>query len=277
MKSVIFANESKAEVTENLPAVKDCLSNHSGLVGVSSSFDPDPKDADIAVILGGDGTMLSVARKLGSKQIPLLGVNFGKLGFLTSFTFGELNRMAPVIFGAWEASKRFVSPRSMLRVTIADNGNEQHSFAMNDLVINAGEPFRMIYINILIDGRKVATVGGDGVIVSTPTGSTAYNLAAGGPILFPAVKGIIINPINPHSLTYRPMVVDNACRIQLVAARVNEGTKAVVDGQDRFDFHEGRGILIEDAGFAAEIVMNPAHERWENITQKFNWGSPPSY
>lgn len=273
MKSIIIANKSKPEVLEALPGITSIVERSTQLLKSFATDDViDTSNVDFAVVLGGDGTMLGIVRRFCETQLPLIGVNFGKLGFLTSFTVGDVERMLPVLCQAWPEAQKFVSERNLLRVT-----GHTSSLAMNDLVINAGEPFRMIYIGIYIDDRKIATVGGDGIIVATPTGSTAYNLAAGGPILFPGVRGIIINPINPHALTFRPIVVDNASHIRLVAERVNPGTKAVVDGQDRFDFSEGDSILIEDAGVTAKIVMNPAHERWENITAKFKWGSLPSY
>jgi len=281
MKGIILANKSKPEVTDALPDVKQIVERSAELLDVldvTSEVNTQgtyckEQDADFGVVLGGDGTMLGVARRMGYNQIPILGVNFGKLGFLTSFTIRDLSQILPILCGSWSRAPEFISERSMLRISI----NGTTSLAMNDLVVNAGEPFRMIYLEVFIDGHKIATIGGDGVIVSTPTGSTAYNLAAGGPILFPAVKGIILNPINPHSLTYRPMCVDIGSRIKIVASRVNEGTKALVDGQDRFDFCENQSILIEDAGVAAKIVVNPAHEKWEQIIKKFGWGNGPRY
>ena len=229
--------------------------------------------------------MLAAARRLEERQIPLIGVNFGKLGFLTAFTVRELESEFPKIL----AGEAYISERLMLRVKGHHNLAEQtwdsaewddpkkSLYCMNDVVINAGSPHRVIFLKIAIDGREIATIGGDGIIVGTPTGSTAYNLSAKGPILWPDVNAIIVNPLHPHSLDCPPIVVDASSEITITAVKVNTGTDLVVDGQDEFPFFEGDSFTAIRSPKPALIVRNPIYPKWRSLITKFRWGAPPVY
>ncbi len=274
----IIANMDKSEAIECLPSIHELLSRHGEVVtpdGSSLAFSSRdlheeslPWRIKWGVVLGGDGTILSVARRLRARQVPLIGVNFGKLGFLTSFTPDELENQLPDVL----AGHALFSRRMMLEVQY---NSDPSVYALNDLVINAGSPFRMVYLKVFIDDQLVSTIGGDGVIVGTATGSTAYNLSASGPILFPEVQGIIINPMNPHSLTYRSMVVDSNSVITIEAERINEGTVGMIDGQDTIHFREGERFVVKAAPNDAVIVKNPMYPKWHNIVTRFKWGESP--
>jgi NAD+ kinase len=229
-------------------------------------------NADRIVVLGGDGTMLSVARQLEERQVPLIGVNFGKVGFLTAFSVAELKELLP------ELTDANIIRRLMLQMRIQGKLGDWRpwQWALNDVVINAGAPHRMVYLKLIVDGIELATVGGDGIIVATPTGSTAYNLSAHGPVMMPGMPGIILNPLNAHSFDCCPIVVDADSQIRIEAVRVNEGTDVVVDGQDVFNLDAQDILEVRSARKRALIMQNPHYPRWHNLVTKFRWGDGPS-
>lgn len=272
----LVANLDKEEVRGSVPEVERIIRSnkvvsYGGVVAVNAMLSIMRKPPDYIVVLGGDGTMLAVARHLEEYQIPLIGVNFGKLGFLTAFTVKELESEFPKIL----AGKAHISERLMLKVKC--HTKAEPIYCMNDVVVNAGSPHRVIFLKITIDGREIATIGGDGIIVGTPTGSTAYNLSAKGPILWPDVNAIIINPLHPHSLDCPPIVVDASSEITITAEQVNEGTDLVVDGQHTFPFCKGDSFTAMASPEPALIVRNPMYPRWRSLVEKFNWGAPPVY
>ena len=181
----------------------------------------------ISVVLG-DGTILNAARWLIASNIPVLGVNLGKLGFLAEFSVGELKEYWADI----SAQKYRVVQRMTLDCELVSKTGENFSqTAINDVIITAGEPFRIIELTMYFGKSEVGSLAGDGLIISTPTGSTAYNMSAGGPIINPQVQAIILTPICPHSLNHRPLVIGAAHEVIIVAKRVNEGTTMILDGQ----------------------------------------------
>ncbi|MEL7238630.1 MAG: NAD(+)/NADH kinase, partial [Planctomycetota bacterium] len=207
-----------------------------------NTFDLAQTDVDGILVLGGDGTLLSVARRLQGRQVPVMGVNYGRLGFLSSFQPDEVEKyLEPFINGELETSRR-----QMLDVSIVAGGVECelitdeevaakrrfHVIGLNDAVINAGPPFHMIELALGSDGDFGVKVHGDGIIIATPSGSTAYNVSAGGPILNPPVQGFCLTPIAPHSLSFRPVIVPSSTKVMLIAKEVNRGTTLVCDGQD---------------------------------------------
>ena len=226
------------------------------------------------VIFGGDGTLIGVARSLGNDQIPLIGVNIGKLGFLTEFSIDELKTHFLRVMNEDE----LISRRSALHISICRNGEVCDShIAMNDCVIQAGKPFRIINLGVFINNEHLTDLGGDGIIVCTPSGSTAHNLSAGGPIMQPGVDAIILTPMNPHSLTHKPLVVERESVIRIQADRVNEGTTAIVDGQVARPLQHGDEVTIQRFASDFLVVRNPQYTKWHKLVTKLHWGRAPQF
>ncbi len=227
---------------------------------------------DRIVVIGGDGTLIGVARSLGDRQVPLIGVNVGKLGFLAEFSVDELKKH----FDHAISDDTLVSRRTVLQVTVRrDGGMTQHSQAINDCVIQAGPPFRMIDLDIAINGERLTSVAGDGLIVCTPSGSTAHNLSAGGPIMQPDVDAIIMTPLCPHSLTHKPLVVERESVIEITAGTVNPGTTAIIDGQVSYPLGPGDRVTVERFPTDFLLVRNPQYASWQKLITKLHWGQSP--
>lgn len=226
------------------------------------------------IVFGGDGTLIGVARSLGADQIPMIGVNVGKLGFLTEFSITELKQC----FDRAVSDDSIIGRRTMLEVSLACGGGQSDiNRAINDCVIQAGPPFRVIRLGISIDGNHLTDVAGDGLIVCTPSGSTAHNLSAGGPIMQPGVEAIILTPLCPHSLTHKPLVIERESVIEVLARDVNEGTTAIIDGQVSCPIQPGDRITIRRFAHDFLLVGNPLHAKWRNLTTKLHWGRAPNY
>jgi NAD+ kinase len=235
------------------------------------------RDCDFAVVLGGDGTIISAARNLSEAKVPVIGVNLGKLGFLAEFSVAEFKeRFADIIAG-----KAPVETRMMLGCRVyerSQGGREKfHSKAVNDVFVTAGPPFRVIELKISVDGQRVASCVSDGLIVSTPTGSTAYNLSAAGPILDGSMEAMVITPICPHSLSFRPIVIDAGSVVEISCTRINEGTTVSIDGQvsSVLTLDDVVQIAREQSGF--KVVNNPMRTRWDTLATKLGWARNPRY
>ena len=230
--------------------------------------------ADRIVVLGGDGTLIGVARSLGTDQIPLIGVNVGKLGFLAEFSVDEFKSC----FDRAISDDTIISRRTVLQVAVQHQGRvRDRSLAVNDCVIQAGPPFRIIRLAISINGEHLTEVGGDGLIVCTPSGSTAHNLSAGGPIIQPGVDAIVLTPLCPHSLTHRPLVVERESVIDIVARDVSEGTTAIIDGQVSCPLQPSDRITLRRFDTDFVLVHNPLYAKWHNLVTKLHWGQAPDY
>jgi len=194
-----------------------------------------PKDVDWVIVLGGDGTLLGAARRIGRYGVPILGVNLGGLGFLTCI---PLNRIYPVvetmINGGLDVESRVMLETRVIR----DNAEVIRFQVLNDVVINKSTLARIIDLDVTIDDEILTTFRADGLIISTPTGSTAYNLSAGGPILYPTIESFILTPICPFTLTNRPIIVPDSAVIRIRMGKESEGTVVLTfDGQVGFDLH----------------------------------------
>ncbi len=226
------------------------------------------------VVFGGDGTLLGVARSLGARQVPLIGVNVGKLGFLAEFSADELERC----FDRAVSDDTIISHRTVLEVKVEHNGGVRHAMlAVNDCVIRAGSPFRVVRLGVSINGEHLTDVAGDGLIVCTPSGSTAHNLSAGGPIMQPGVDAIVLTPLCPHSLTHRPLVIERESVIAILADDVNEGTTAIIDGQVACPLQPGDRVTIRRFDTDFQLVHNPLYAQWHNLVTKLHWGRSPDY
>jgi len=220
--------------------------------------------SDLVVVLGGDGTLLSVAHHAARAGVPVMGINLGRLGFLTEIPVSEA---VPTLekFLAGEAG--LISPRWLLEGRTA----RDVSYSLNDLVVTKGAMARMIELAIAIDGTDVATLKADGLIVSTPTGSTAYSLAAGGPILHPQVPAIVLTPICPHTLSFRPLAVPATSSISVRLLTGGEEVHVTFDGQRGGAFVRNDVVDIRKAPFELQLVTSPRRSYYDLVKEKLGW------
>jgi NAD+ kinase len=225
--------------------------------------------SDALVVLGGDGTFLAASRLL-ERPIPVLGVNFGSLGFLTEITLPELY---PTLEGVLEG--RFDhEDRRLMRAIVRRQGREDVTTdVLNDVVITKAGPSRIIEVDVAVDGLFVSSFRADGMIVSSPTGSTAYNLAAGGPILRPTLPAMVITPICPHMVSNRPLVVGDEARVE-VRLRSARGVEvyAALDGQATFTLADGDGVEVTGSPLRLKLVTAPGRDYFEVLRSKLKWG-----
>jgi NAD+ kinase len=225
--------------------------------------------ADVVVVLGGDGTILSVSRLMGARQVPILGVNLGGLGFLTEVTLPEL-------FPALEAVLRdegAVSHRRMLAAEVRRAGERVGEYeALNDIVITKTAPSRIVELETFVNGEYVATYRADGLIVATPTGSTAYCLSAGGPILYPTLPALVVIPICPHTLTNRPLVLPDSARVEIVQRSTGEDVHLTVDGQVDVQLQHRDTVVVGRSAHSVTLVKSPKLNYFELLRTKLRWG-----
>lgn len=276
-KMVIFADPAKGSVSD---VVGDFLDFAKGKAEIVANCHIDECTAevlgqsDFAVVFGGDGSIISAARNLSEANVPVIGVNLGKLGFLAEFSAQELKENFDNII----SGKVHIEKRMMLGCRVF-NGSKQKSFtkAVNDVFIMAGPPFRMIELKILVDGQPLASCVSDGIIISTPTGSTAYNLSAGGPILAGKMEAMVITPICPHSLSFRPIVINADSKVEVHAIKVNDGSAVLVDGQMSVPITTDDIVSIEREKSYFMIVNNPLRTQWDTLATKLSWAEKPKY
>ncbi len=272
----VLGNPDKEGVNEVISKVCTFASSRCEVVGSALTLDgraAAEAGADLIVVLGGDGTLLSVSRSLGAHQIPLIGLNFGKLGFLAEFTLQQFKANFETVL----ANGKHVAELMMLHLSISrDHSVQFEGLAINDCVVHAGPPYRVIELAVQIGGIHLTNIQGDGLIVCTPIGSTAHNLSAGGPIMQGGVRAIALTPLCPHSLTHRPLVVEHEARIEIIVKRANEGTMVSVDGQVGCPLDSGDRILIQRYSSNMLLVRNPAAPKWHSLVTKMHWGQPPA-
>ncbi|MCD6175165.1 MAG: NAD(+)/NADH kinase [Planctomycetes bacterium] len=232
------------------------------------------RQADYAVVFGGDGTILGAARQLCETKVPVIGVNVGKLGFLAKFSIEELtDQFERIISGGVLIEKRMVMHCNVHR------GGKRifESTAVNDAVVTAGAPFNMIEMKLAVQSQKLAVCISDGMIVSTPTGSTAYNLSAGGPILSANLSAMVITPLCPHSLSFRPIVIKADSQLQIECVRLNKQTTLLLDGQVTQKLELGDIVNIQKHAGQFLVVNNPLRTQWDTLAGKLNWAEKPRY
>ena len=230
-------------------------------------FEPG-KAYDLVIVLGGDGTLLSVARTVGSRS-PILGVNLGRLGFLTELNRSELYpRLVQILSGDF-----VLEERSMIDIELRRDGRQLSSFrAFNDLVIAKSALSRIIELEVKMRGHLMAHYRSDGLIISTPTGSTAYNLSAGGPIVYPGLPVVVLTPICPHALAMRPIVVPDSEAIEVGLDSPKEKVFLTVDGQEGAQLAHRDQIVVKRSAAVATLVRLPDRTFYDSLREKLKWG-----
>ncbi len=242
---------------------------HAGLGSGQPKMDIAQK-ADLIVVMGGDGTIISVARLMEGRATPLLGINLGSLGFLTEFTYEE---MFPALERVFSDNYSY-EDRIMLDTSISHDGKPGASYtALNDIVIHRGALNRMIDIQVEVDGVFVNSYIADGLIIATPTGSTAYNLSSGGPIVYPSLNSIIITPISPHTLSNRPIVIPDNIEVGIsVSSKVEGEALATLDGQVSFGISARHKLRVRKSKEVTRIIQSPFKSYYELLRGKLKWG-----
>lgn len=275
-RAIIACETSRPGALEALERVRRTIAAH-GTIVAEMPADESPIDsslgANLLVSVGGDGTFLAQARRAHAADLPLVGVHAGRLGFLTSFTLDDLARHAPMVFGGAPAVQR----RSVHSVTIRQNGRESNGICVNDCVVTAGHPFTMLQLRLTIDGEPGPVFRGDGLIFATSLGSTAYNLSAGGPIVHPSADVLLVTPIAPHSLSFRPIVLPGNAHVQVRVERANPGTTVIVDGQPVTGVDDSDEVVVRGHGSGVRIVANPDWQHWQTLQRKMRWAEAPAY
>ena len=229
-----------------------------------------PKKQKWVVILGGDGTLLGAARKVGQYDVPMLGVNLGGLGFLTGIPFSRLYPAIEMIL----KEELDIEERLMIRAKVFRNNKEIFHFkCLNDVVINKGALARILELDAEINNQFLTTFRADGLIIATPTGSTAYNLAAGGPILYPTMSNFILTPICPFTLTNRPLILPDSDVITIfMGSESEEKVHLTFDGQVGFDLLFGDKVIIDKSEKKIKLFKSPDRTFFEILRTKLMWG-----
>jgi NAD+ kinase len=244
---------------ENLPPRRTFTENDSPLA---------PPDLFCIFVLGGDGTFLSAVRWIGDQDIPIIGVKFGEVGFLAETAAEDLFSAAEDILN----DAFTITPRMRLQVKVMHADSDLgYETVLNDIVINKGALARLAHIDTYINDHYITTYSADGLIVATPTGSTAYSLAAGGPIVHPEVPGIIITPICPFTLTNRPLIVSDSASIKIRPAKKSTNLMLTFDGQAGFEINEDHTIIISKGPYPVNMITMPEQTYFDVLKAKLRW------
>jgi len=285
MRIVIVANPHKADAIAASRQVEKLLAARAE---VRVLVEPDAAALaaaapELIVVLGGDGTVLRIAQAVQNLDARVVGINFGKLGYLTSYQLDEFIAHADeILAGHVPVSARLMLEGTSHRNIVREDGTVDpgtakvsravycHS-ALNDIVINAGDPFRMIELQVYVNGQAAARFSGDGLVISTSSGSTGYNLSAGGPLITPEVHAMVLTPICAHSLSFRPVVVSDGATIIVQPRRVNEGTRVSFDGLNPQPMTGQDALVIRRAQRPLQLVEHPKMSHWQRLASKLLW------
>ena len=270
MRIFVLGNANRPGVKEAAEQLSPLLCEHCQLVVFDLVQEKDLSDAsaDLALVLGGDGAILRAARQMGYHQVPILGVNLGKLGFLADLSAGEVERCLPQV----AAGTFRVTSHLMFECVVERGGTADTYLGLNDAVIETGPPFHMLELEVAVDGECALQFSGDGLIISTPVGSTAHNLAAGGPILGQELAAFVVTPISPHTLTSRPLV-DGADKAYTIRLNRADGAWLVVDGQDQIKLTPEHRVTVRRAPVAFRLAKVPGHSYLRTLRDKLRWGT----
>ncbi len=269
---ILGSGDRRPKVLTQVESLRPVIEQYVDIVveefNFDDNFDLENHPADFAIVLGGDGSILRSAKFMGKRQLPVLGVNLGKLGFLADVQADEL----ATALGCLKAGDFQFVDHLMMRCRIEKDGTVIHDqLGLNELAILSGPPFSMQYIDLYVDGQLATSYACDGLIISTPVGSTAHNLSAGGPILRKNLEAFVISPINPHTLTVRP-VVDRADRIyELVARQHSPTTSAVLDGQVLETLNDSHRVRVEQAESVFQLIEVKGQGYYQTLREKLGW------
>lgn len=228
-------------------------------------------EADLVICIGGDGTLLSAARRLVGSCTPTLGVNLGKLGFLAEHSVAELQLyLAGGAVQGWQ-----LSPKMVLEATLHNHDGTRTHYALNEVVIAQGVMSRLVHIDMDVNGAHASQYRADGLIVSTPVGSTGYSLSLGGPILSQGMRAFMVTPIAPHTLTNRPIVLEGASEVGFRVSGSVEQLALVVDSHERYDLHAGDRFTVCAAPTDFMLISSDKHSYFDILRTKLSWGASP--
>lgn len=306
---ILVANTDRAEIADLLANFRNWLKERCHVIAEYSSISGAPLngdgladldtalqdwqslDADLALVIGGDGTILNQARRFVNTDIPILGINLGTLGFLTEYDLDSfmavgdsmLRSPQPIVYRDRTLLEAMIFPPGA-EIACADDAasRSQHrsnarffGVALNECAIVSGAPFRMIELSLQLDSHPTPTIKGDGIIVSTPTGSTGYNVSAGGPIISPDLDCFAVTPIAVHSLALRPIIVNSKFPITIEIKRANEGTTMSLDGQNYVPLNVGDRVVICRYEKKVRMAINPQNNFWQTLIHKMHWAATP--
>lgn len=241
---------------------------------IGEEIDPPTQSADMAVVLGGDGAILRACRGFGCQQMPIVGINLGRLGFLADLSPEEFRQQ---IHRLESHDYRVVNHLMLECEHRRADGTVRKYLGLNEAAIHAGGSLSMIDVELSVGGVHVTTYSADGLILSTPVGSTAHSLSAGGPILQQDLQAFVITPISPHTLSNRPLVDSADHEYRLTLPNVPEGVMLTIDGQIREPLHLGDEIVIRRADVSFQLVRLSGHSYYKTLNQKLGWGGQPRY
>lgn len=278
LKLIVLADEHSPRVAKAWAQVEKTLQSEQRIdvigVNVTGDLDCDEVDADMVVVFGGDGSMIRACRQLGKHQIPIIGVNLGRLGFLADLSPEEfVNNIDRFV-------KRDFSVVEHLMFECVHrhaDGSEEVYYGLNEVAVSSAGSLRMLDVHLAIDGEDVTTFSCDGLIISTPVGSTAHSLSAGGPILRQNLNAFVVTPICPHTLTMRPIVDGADCEYVMSVPNPPDGVMMVVDGQIKQPVIEGDEILVRRADVTFKLARVPGHSYYGTLHRKLGWGGQPNY
>lgn len=266
-----------------LPAVLRTLISTAPALGIDLFFEDDlasldrsynrfddPRSLDALMTLGGDGTLLRGARLIASHRVPILGINMGRLGFLTCAPAGHLADALKLF-----ARKEYSIETRMALSAHLDGAERQEWIALNDVVVHKGGVARMVSLRVGVNGEPIATYAADGVVVSTPTGSTAYSLSAGGPVVFPTLESILVTPVSPHTLAIRPLLLPAESEVTVQPEDPSAEILVTVDGQVGASFSARDTLRIRRAERGIEIIRFPNASFFSTLRKKLAWGGLP--
>lgn len=271
----ILGNANRPRVKEVADRLLPVLEQHSqvAVFDLLQERDLGDEQADLALVLGGDGAILRAARQMAYRQVPVLGVNLGKLGFLADLTAEEVQSCFPRVVAGDYCIKRHL----MFECIVEGPGERLVLLGLNEIAFHTPPPFHMIEMDLTVDGESVCRFSGDGLILSTPIGSTAHNLSAGGPILGQELEAFVITPICAHTLTYRPLVDSANKEYCITLAQRTQQAMLNIDGQQLLQLTQQHRVTFRRAPVGFELVKVPGRSYFQILRDKLRWGIPPNY
>ena len=268
---VILGAPNRERVKTELERLRPSIARHADIVSEDLAFQYsfEENEQDLVIVLGGDGSILQAARQMGRNQVPVLGINCGRLGFLADLSPDDFLETWPQLAtGAFE-----IVDHLMLKTSLVKNGEvSAEQLALNEAAVLGGPPYKVLDIDLFADGHLATRYRCDGLIVATPVGSTAQNLSAGGPILRRHLQAIVLSPISPHTLTYRPLVDSADTQLELTVNEPNESTSIVVDGRVLGKLHAGDRVKIERADQTFQMLCIRGRDDYRVLREKLGWG-----